>query len=217
MFDTFNRIKLRLYFRLIIFNLLAVFVFQVLYLLCVEKIFVSILLKNIVTCIIFMLCSIVSVIITVIITKENRYIDLLTGTYTREKMYHDLTKLIKNNQKFILMYIDLNNFKQINDTYGHIAGDKVLEDFGTQILKLGDDINCYRMGGDEFILIAGNQTVTKSKLKRFIDLKEFDFSYGISEFPVDSSESCSIKEIIEKLIFDADDKMYKNKLENRVR
>ena len=114
----------------------------------------------------FCFCSVLCIIVTLVVGKEFSYFDLLTGTYTREKMYFDLAKLIKNKQKFIVMYIDLNNFKEINDSYGHLAGDKVLESFGYRTSKLGDDIKCYRMGGDEFILIAGLQISTKDKLKK---------------------------------------------------
>lgn len=168
-----------------------------------------------ITGILFILCSLESTLITLFLTKENSYYDLLTSTYTREKIYYDLNKLIKNNQKFILMYIDLNNFKEINDLYGHIEGDKVLAAFGEKISNLGEDIKSYRMGGDEFVIVAGTEESTKMKLEKFITTKEFDFSYGISNFPKDIVESDDIDIIIENLIVIADTKMYERKLSKR--
>lgn len=208
--------KSRFYLKLIFLNLLVIIINQIVCLICIRRYIQNVTLKNIFICIMFCFCSVLCIIVTLVVSKEFSYFDLLTGTYTREKMYFDLAKLIKNKQKFIVMYIDLNNFKEINDSYGHLAGDKVLESFGYRTSKLGDDIKCYRMGGDEFILIAGLQISTKDKLKKFVNSDEFDFSYGVSEFPIDTEECKCIKEVIEKLILVADNKMYANKISERV-
>ena len=134
-------------------------------------------------------------------------IDPLTGVYNRRKLYIDLNKLIKNKNKFEIIFIDLNNFKEINDSYGHETGDEILGKFGERASNLGENITCYRTGGDEFILLANNTNCTIEKLNGF------NFSHGISRFPEDTIGIENPNDIIDKLLSSADKKMYKRKRE----
>tara|TARA_R110000751_G_scaffold116604_2_gene216412 strand:+ start:175899 stop:177497 length:1599 start_codon:yes stop_codon:yes gene_type:complete len=84
--------------------------------------------------------------------------DLLTHLLNRRAGEKKLNKMlfysIKNQQPFVLMMIDLDKFKPINDTYGHEAGDIVLKKLAKRIVKMfsdEDDI-CIRWGGDEFVV-----------------------------------------------------------------
>lgn len=81
--------------------------------------------------------------------------DYLTKSWTREKLYTYLKNRIKQNKfkNFSIVFIDLDNFKKINDTFGHSEGDKLLIDVVqiiNSILCNGDFIARY--GGDEFVL-----------------------------------------------------------------
>ena len=139
--------------------------------------------------------------------REISCIDPLTGVYNRRRLYIDLNKLVKSKSKFELMFIDLNNFKEINDLYGHEAGDKILGKFGEKASNLGSNITCYRMGGDEFVLVANNTNYSIEKLNGF------NFSYGTSRFPEDAIGIQNPNDIIDKLLTNADNKMYKRKRE----
>ncbi|MHB8660087.1 MAG: GGDEF domain-containing protein [Solirubrobacteraceae bacterium] len=80
--------------------------------------------------------------------------DPLTGLGNRRKSTADLTRQLADldrRRPLILMLLDLNGFKQYNDTFGHPAGDKLLERLGARLRGVVDGRGmAYRMGGDEF-------------------------------------------------------------------
>lgn len=79
------------------------------------------------------------------------YTDQLTGLFTRRYLYQYVEQNI-DNANLTLLYIDLDNFKLINDTYGHLWGDEVLKITGKILQNVFPDDICVRMGGDEFII-----------------------------------------------------------------
>jgi len=87
-------------------------------------------------------------------------IDAVTGLYNRnywEQIISDVT-LHPRTQNFSLILIDVDNLKEINDTYGHTAGDKVIEIVGQAIKKcIRKEDAGLRYGGDEFIILLFNQ------------------------------------------------------------
>jgi diguanylate cyclase (GGDEF)-like protein len=87
-------------------------------------------------------------------------IDAVTGLYNRnywEQIISDVT-LHPRTQNFSLILIDMDNLKEINDTYGHTAGDKVIEIVGQAIKKcIRKEDAGLRYGGDEFIILLFNQ------------------------------------------------------------
>ncbi|MDI3076708.1 phosphodiesterase PdcB [Clostridioides difficile] len=86
------------------------------------------------------------------IGEKNKF-DSITGTWNREQFEHRMNYLIKekiykNGAMFIM---DIDNFKNINEKYGHSYGDKVLRAIATEVLKyLPKDVRLYRLDGDEF-------------------------------------------------------------------
>jgi diguanylate cyclase (GGDEF)-like protein len=86
--------------------------------------------------------------------------DAVTGLYNRnywEQIISDVT-LQPRTQNFSLILIDVDNLKEINDTYGHTAGDKVIEIVGQAIKKcIRKEDAGLRYGGDEFIILLFNQ------------------------------------------------------------
>ncbi|MBL7005205.1 MAG: EAL domain-containing protein, partial [Gammaproteobacteria bacterium] len=91
--------------------------------------------------------------------REMAYTDELTGIANRAHFYQyikDHTKLSKrNNADFGLLYIDLDDFKGINDTLGHDAGDQLLIEIATRLKFICRDIDFIaRLGGDEFCIIV---------------------------------------------------------------
>ena len=95
--------------------------------------------------------------------KRVASIDSLTGLYNRRSFQRFLDREIERSKRsgetFTLMMLDIDRFKQINDTYGHAAGDKVLVEFAEILLSSlrNADLVC-RYGGDEFIVIMPDVT-----------------------------------------------------------
>jgi diguanylate cyclase (GGDEF)-like protein/PAS domain S-box-containing protein len=85
--------------------------------------------------------------------------DPLTGVYNKEVTIKKIEKFISGNKedKHMLMLIDFDDFKSINDNYGHLAGDKVLTYMISSVKEVfseGEIVG--RIGGDEFVIFAGN-------------------------------------------------------------
>lgn len=101
------------------------------------------------------------------IVSDSLHKDDLTGVYTKKFMYDSLTKELATTYKsysfLSVMMIDIDFFKRINDTYGHLLGDEVLKDFVKIISSCIKDENALfgRFGGEEFILILKHNDVDK--------------------------------------------------------
>lgn len=150
--------------------------------------------------------------------KHTLRTDDLTGVYNRRYFEELLEKEIRRAQRygnrFSLVLIDLDNFKPINDTFGHKKGDKVLKHFAN-ILKcnLRDTDIVARLGGDEFVILlhGADENQAEGKMgfiknclvENTVDDLVIDFSYGICEYK-DGLD-------IDKMITCADDKMYEQK------
>jgi diguanylate cyclase (GGDEF)-like protein len=141
--------------------------------------------------------------------------DALTGLPNRRKFIDFLTCKIKSEQRGAVLLLDLDDFKGINDTRGHVFGDRVLEAIARRLESLMDhNIFISRFGGDEFlILIEGNEFIEldnyAKRISQVFDDKiqidnydiEIRFSMGISMFPEDSIE-------VNQLVMNADLAMY---------
>ena len=82
--------------------------------------------------------------------KESR-IDELTGLYNRVALRDNYSGYI--NRKLIVTFLDLDDFKKINDTFGHKVGDQALQEVSRALRTYFKNTDCYRYGGDEFLLI----------------------------------------------------------------
>ena len=82
-------------------------------------------------------------------------IDPLTGIYNRGAIINILENVISRKEKACVAMGDLNNFKKINDTYGHSTGDLVLKTYGEKFKELSEKYNFRvgRYGGDEFLFV----------------------------------------------------------------
>lgn len=141
--------------------------------------------------------------------KRRAFYDSLTKLPNRAFIYEILRKELKKAKRHksfcALFFIDMDNFKEINDTYGHIVGDKVLIEFARRLTEsVRESDNIGRLGGDEFILVASDivdkEAIAKlaNKIRNNIN-KEFRIdelvldiscSIGISCYP-DDAESMS--------------------------
>lgn len=93
--------------------------------------------------------------------KTIAYTDTLTSLQNRNALNeHFANRLENSGQTFACMMIDLNKFKDINDTYGHLVGDEMLAVIGRRLKERFKDKEYFvgRLGGDEFIVLAGYQS-----------------------------------------------------------
>ncbi len=89
--------------------------------------------------------------------EERAFTDTLTGLRNRRAMDHVLTRLGRAEAPFALMHLDLDFFKQVNDTMGHAAGDYVLQNVARIMLdETRKDDTAARVGGDEFVIVMSN-------------------------------------------------------------
>lgn len=91
--------------------------------------------------------------------EQQAYTDFLTGLYNRMCCERDLARQIdeakRNGEKGALLYLDLDDFKQINDGLGHQYGDVLLRAISLALKNVkGIRNTCYRMGGDEFVIVV---------------------------------------------------------------
>lgn len=135
-------------------------------------------------------------------SSESANIDALTGLFNRKKLDSDLQKLISKsdkNSKFSIILFDIDNFKKINDTYGHDIGDKVIQAIASTAKNtLGEDSLVYRWGGEEFLVIIDSDNIESlaviaEKIRGNIEKAEIEkagfatCSFGISRFEIDDT------------------------------
>lgn len=158
--------------------------------------------------------------------------DPLTGLYNRryylESLENRLSRVEREMSHLSLAIIDIDFFKKINDTYGHLAGDHVLSEFASLIVSLvrPDDIPT-RYGGEEFAIIFSGISAAEagciiSRIRKSLaettltyggETIRFTFSCGIS----DTSDFEPNEIGCEKMITKADERLYRGKNAGRDR
>ena len=156
--------------------------------------------------------------------KEAIYKDELTNVYNRKWLHDNLLNENENSFKNggVLVMIDLNYFKAVNDTFGHIVGDKVLIFMANSLKKSRHEV--VRYGGDEFILFFNKNSSLEAALKTLHNIREdiiskklksgddsfrVSFSFGGTAF----EEGDALTKVIEI----ADKNMYADKKEIKKR
>ncbi|ASA22813.1 GGDEF domain-containing response regulator [Paenibacillus donghaensis] len=155
--------------------------------------------------------------------QEAIIIDELTGAFNRKHFNQTIKQLISDFRRtsriFSLALIDLDHFKKVNDTYGHLSGDEVLQAFALHVQESirVEDVFC-RFGGEEFALFlpntdAASAQVVIRRIQETFSAKEFKgkneafhvtFSCGISEVTKSENEA-------DKLVEEADQALYASK------
>ncbi len=121
---------------------------------------------------------------TVLLAREKSLLDPLTGAFNR-RVFNE----IPSNVKGSLIFMDLNDFKSFNDTYGHEKGDEILRKLSDVVMnRLRRDDIFIRYGGDEFVIILNGcdkesaVEIVEEIRRNFESTTGLDFSYGISDF-----------------------------------
>ncbi|MDD0440354.1 diguanylate cyclase, partial [Shigella sonnei] len=119
--------------------------------------------------------------------------DSITGLPNRNAMQELIDHAINqaDNNKVGVVYLDLDNFKKVNDAYGHLFGDQLLRDVSLAILScLEHDQVLARPGGDEFLVLASNtsQSALEAMASRILTRLRLPFRIGLIEVYT----SCSV-------------------------
>ena len=144
--------------------------------------------------------------------RSKSYQDVLTGLWNRAYTENAVNEMISQEKKGALFMLDMDNFKAVNDNYGHIAGDETLKVFAGTLKKFAGegDILC-RIGGDEFMIFVKGVT-EKSELssraagfqKKFAALSfeiECSVSIGIAQTPEDGLEFNKLYNSADKALY----------------
>lgn len=147
----------------------------------------------------------------------NPVTEIYNRTYAMEEFPFELRKLRKNGQKAFLLFIDLDNFKAVNDTLGHVGGDAFLKEAARRMACFcGIKNNICHLGGDEFVILVTDIKSISGIIKYAENIKAVfnkpfnimgeevfyvTISIGIAEFPKDGDN-------FTELLNHADDAMY---------
>lgn len=174
------------------------------------------LILNLVIC--FVITFLVSVVVYIIVTRYQNELermattDKLTNVYNRQAFDIMMAQAIKeykrNEAPFSMLIFDIDNFKTVNDTYGHIAGDRVIEIVAATAKASIREADCvFRWGGDEFVILLKNCNVDNAfsigeKVRSEISRIEFgengkefsvSISMGVVEYIKDETEDDILK------------------------
>ena len=145
--------------------------------------------------------------------------DLLTGLHNRRYLLDAFDKEIRRadrrDRPFCVVMIDVDRFKQYNDTYGHPAGDQVLVGMGRVIPEATRDLDvAARYGGEEFIVLlpeceVANGVMAGERIRTRLSRESFDgrtvtISVGVAEFPMHGDSAAAV-------ISAADEALYESK------
>ena len=152
--------------------------------------------------------------------KDQSTVDPLTGITNRRTMDSMLAEWLASKVPHVIILLDLDHFKSVNDTYGHAVGDKVLQFLAKKMESVAREGDvCCRYGGEEFVMLLPNTTVEEATLvaeqlrKTLADTvspcgRPITLSAGIAAYPAMASTT-------EALIEAADDALYLAKQEGR--
>lgn len=150
----------------------------------------------------------------------NVYRDPLTGLNNRMYLYFYLENKLKgfNNSNISLAVIDIDDFKQINDKYGHLEGDKALVRVANIIMNsIRQSDFVVRWGGEEFVVVLNDADKDKAyqiseRIRGKIEMQPFN--YNNEEYKLTVSigiKTTDIKMTVNEMIYEADKLLYKAK------
>lgn len=148
--------------------------------------------------------------------------DDLTGLFSRGYFDKALKREIGRTRRYVtdlsLLFLDLDGFKLINDTYGHPAGDRILQDVGRTIQKqIRAEDSAARYGGEEFVIIMPHTgkrcaLIVAERIRSRIASKRFSYdgfeihltiSGGLASYPMDGSDPLSLVKCSDKALYRA--------------
>lgn len=155
-------------------------------------------------------------VVYIFVESTNGEKDFLTALYNRSSFEKYVNQLLEKQKDFKVIFFDLDKFKAINDTFGHIKGDFVLKSFAKILVKVARENKMVsRLGGDEFMMIIETNEGVKLVVKEIYDelkntndavLECLTFSYGAYTNPIDMT--------VDQIYASVDNEMYEFKNRN---
>lgn len=144
--------------------------------------------------------------------------DEMTGLFNRNKFLSMIQEEYPKMDKVCVIFFDVNNLKQINDTFGHGKGDDLITGVGGMIMTLTNrNTKAYRFGGDEFVIVVENpeEGEVDSLLQKWEELLLFKSKAAKIDLSVAVGYSYGEGKEIERIIKEADQMMYQRKKEQK--
>ncbi len=141
--------------------------------------------------------------------------DTLTGVWNRDSLLSHLTRMLGRGHRPGLVFVDLDDFKQVNDRHGHIAGDRVLAAMAERLcVATGLDGAVARYAGDEFCIVVDDPDDLDEVAARVRQVLDEPFDIGAHELMVTATLGLSVGapgDSPELLVHRADQAMYRGK------
>src|ERR1700748_2922601 len=162
--------------------------------------------------------------------QELTITDDVTGLFNARHLYTMLDEQVAQGQVFSLMFVDLDRFKSINDTHGHLIGSRLLAEIGSLLKRsLGPNNSAFRYGGDEFVAVLpgvgraggallpgmGKSAATGTTMALREDLRSARFlegaglslnvsgSFGLASYPEDGKKVPTILRAADTMMYEA--------------
>ncbi len=153
------------------------------------------------------------------IQNEISYIDTLTGIFNRKYLDYAIDKIIKSMTPHYGIMIDMDNFKSINDTYGHGAGDQALKDFAAILMEATpSQAQVLRYAGDEFVVLLPLRVNIEEVLESIRQTTASFNNLGKRSYTLEYSAGYSLydgRKSSEVFMKEMDVHMYENKREKQ--
>lgn len=153
--------------------------------------------------------------------KGLTFTDDLTGLYNQRYLEvildRELSLAKRNDVKFSILFLDMDHFKQVNDTHGHLIGSRLLYEVGQEIKRtLRESDVCFRYGGDEFIIILAHTGLEDAMIvaerirlqvekKRFLAREGLDIrltaSIGVASVPEHATTKVQILKAADEALY----------------
>ena len=150
--------------------------------------------------------------------ENQAYRDVLSGLYNRSYGLLTIDRWLSEKKRFVLIFVDLDKLKYVNDEFGHNEGDMYIINTGSSLKEFSESCVACRLGGDEFMLLVPEIGCDEAKAtmdeiyERFINHpylegKQFSYSLSFGIVAVDTDNELPVSEILRI----ADERMYENK------
>lgn len=138
--------------------------------------------------------------------------DRLTNLYNRHYMIERLKEALEDDKVHGIAMIDIDDFKSINDKYGHAAGDEVLVKVAETIEKTCKDCVVSRWGGEEFLVLMGDDVTLLETLRKAIEDMTVKFEDIKIKLTITTGFALKTKDIeLDNWVIEADEKLYQGK------
>ena len=145
------------------------------------------------------------------------HLDCVTQLPTRVEFERDLGRALSGLQRARILLIDLDNFKAVNDAYGHLVGDQILASVAKKLqAEMVAQGTLYRWGGDEFVVIFNTESTVTTKAD--VDIEAFFAATKFTAGEMEMALSCSLgwaesteNDCLATIFQRADESLYKHK------